>query len=178
MSHLFQNKIHELTYAVSYLLNDFSSFAEIANAVQLQNYSFDIMDSFCYPVSVQYFSIKKSFVKSAIDAFVILYIKKLYLGEDWGDTTLWFSWTNSLRNLWIPQYFKHIDIKPMKTRYFLSEITYWMKHNKHSSQEINLFIDTHQTAYVIEVRQVYAGHSCFGETENEYFVAEFGCGYD
>lgn len=182
----FQSGGNRLADAVNGLLHDFHRFAALGEAVNLQEYAFEVIEKFCYPVLVSYISVDKRQVRDAAHGFAVLFIKDLYMGNEWDEDQRWDPWAGCLEHIWLPESFHrdevtgraNYDIKEMDTAYFLQEISAWMEHNQISKEEIAGFCQSHAKANVIEVCRVYAGHHCFGETEDRYFIAEFGCGYD
>lgn len=176
--------IENLIQAVSACLDDTSAFAAAGSKVRLDRYAFTVNDTFRYPILVFYMALPKVQVNSATEAYTALFMKELYYNNEWDEADP--IDINQLKEMWIPHYFmKYRDrsvpdynIEEMKTEFFLQEVTGWMETIPIPEDEIRDFEETHKNAHVINVRNVYAGHNCFGETDGHYFIAEFGCGYD
>lgn len=176
--------IDNLIQAVSACLDDTSAFASAGSDIHLERYTFTVSETFRYPILVSYTALPKDQVRSATEAFTVLFIKELYYNNEWDEADP-VDFTQ-LKDVWIPNYFmkyrdKRVpdyDLKEMRTDFFLQEITAWMETIHVSGDEIRLFEETYKNAHIVKVRNVYAGHNCFGETDSHYFIAEFGCGYD
>ncbi|RXZ81934.1 hypothetical protein EBB07_13095 [Paenibacillaceae bacterium] len=176
--------MNRLVDSITALIHDTDYFAEIASKVDLRKYLFDEIDSFVYPVGVYYLSINKSYVDDYQQAYSILFLKSLYYEYDWNveepvhASITEEKWAEILKTIWIPKQHKKLHIKQYSSLELSNEAAVWLEHNKFPQEQIEQFRAQHSEANVIEVLDIYAGHHCFGETENVFFITEFGCGYD
>ncbi|MEC0228318.1 hypothetical protein [Paenibacillus alba] len=173
--------MNKIIDCITELLNNVDYFSEIAAAVDLRKYVFDEIDSFKYPVGVNYISINKAYVNDYQQAYSILFIKWLYSENEWNlddESITEARWAEILKTIWIPSHHKNLNIKQYSPLEFINEVTDWLNHNDFPKERIEQFRAQHSQASLIEVIDIYACHHCFGETENKFFVCEFGCGYD
>jgi hypothetical protein len=166
--------------SISQLLNNLEYFSGMASKVDLRDYEFTEIDSFKYPVGVSYLSVNKSYVHDYQQAFSVLFVKWLYCEHEWDIHELLEEeqWCEILKTIWIPRYLRKVNLKPYMALNFINEAAVWLEHNGFPHKQIELFQAQHKEGNVIEVKDVYACHHCFGETEDVYFLCEFGCGYD
>ncbi|NEW05948.1 hypothetical protein GK047_07990 [Paenibacillus sp. SYP-B3998] len=173
--------MNKIIDSITELLNDVDYFSEIASAVDLRKYVFDEIDSFIYPVGVNYLSINKSYVNDYQQAYSVLFIKWLYSENEWNldeESIAEERWAELLKTIWIPRHHKNVNIKQYSPLEFINEVAAWLDHNEFPKAQIELFKTQHSLASLIEVIDLYACHHCFGETEKVFFICEFGCGYD
>lgn len=174
--------LDHLLESVTVLLNDFHFFTEIASEVNFSNYQFALLDYFDYPVTFYYLELDKQQVSSPTEAFVVLYLKTLYMNNGWEDEEADIGFLNYLENIWIPEDFSRfrdrntflISISEWHDDKFSKEALQWMNYFNLNASEMNNFRLKHIDSNVIRIGKEHTRRFCFGETDTTYFLTEFG----
>lgn len=185
-------KAENINIQIRRLVAEKKMFANMAANVATEDYNTEIFDFYKYPLGVSFIGVEKSQVKSALDAFVVLFIMDLYYQHDWIDNETMRTnedqfvreklstaeWSLILHDLWIKEQFESkaraFNITERDVKAFEKDFLWWMPDNAPEEERRRLEQEVATTKWVSSMFPYAFYDKYFGETEQYFFFAESG----